>query len=94
VTRSALATFIGVYLDEDLFEAYVDEFEAADAFLVEQPTHAANMAREIDQLLASHPDEGSLATFMNSLGMGIDTDGLTNHEWLNKIADRVRVATA
>jgi len=94
VTRSALATFVGVYLDEDLFEAYRDEYEAADAFVNEQSRHAATLAGEIDQLLRSHADESALASHLGDLGLGINTDGLTCREWLTRIADRVRAASA
>lgn len=88
--RSALATFVGVYLDEDLFEAYADEFEALAAFMAEQPEHSSKLPGEIDELLASDPSDAELRIVLRDLGMGIDTNAATYREWLAKIADRVR----
>lgn len=93
MSRSALATFVGVYLDEDLFEAYGDEYEAADAFVAEQPRHAATLAAEIDQLLRSNADESALARQLRDLGLGINTGDVTYREWLTHIANHVRTAT-
>ncbi|GAA4737059.1 hypothetical protein GCM10023350_21260 [Nocardioides endophyticus] len=93
MSRSALSTFVGVYLDEDIFENYANEFEAVDDFAGKNPELASKLPAEILSVLGTHDDEASLEALLQEFGIGIDTDGLTYREWLTQIADRVRAAT-
>ena len=89
--QSALSSFVGVYLDEDLIEAYVDEFDAADAFRREQPARAVELADEIDQLLASRDSESEILAELQRFGLNIVPEGgIGYREWLTQIARRVR----
>jgi hypothetical protein len=92
--NDALSVFVGVYLDEDLFDSYRDELEAADAFMTREPQLARSLSTEISHLLYDARDEMKLEARLVEMGMGIDTNGLTYREWLTRIADHVSRATS
>lgn len=93
-TESALAVFVGAYLNQDLYDFYEDEFAAVRDFAAQDPDLAAELPDEIDTALARHRDEFSLQQFLDGLGLEITPSDVTYREWLTQLADRARSATA
>lgn len=92
---SALAVLVGGYFHQDVFDVYEDEFAAADDFARSDPGLAAQLLADIPDLLDESPDEECLKTQLEGLGLAFRPDeGTTYREWLTRIADRVRAATA
>lgn len=92
--RSALATLMGGYFHQDVFDIYPDEFAAVDDFARSAPAYAATLPDEIADVLRRLPNEDALETYLAQLGCAIDSGDVTYREWLTQIADRVRSATA
>lgn len=92
--ESALAVFVGAYLNQDLFDLYEDEFAALDDFAMQDPKLVRSLPDEITAAVQRNPDEDSLRRFLGELGIEVEpSSGLTYREWLTQIADRVRATT-
>lgn len=94
LTYPGLEHLFGAYLNQDVFEFYPDEFAAAEAFATEDPQRAASAADEIDQLMSHSPEEASLISALDQLGVEIQPVGLSHQAWLAQIAGRVRATLA
>ena len=89
--KSALATLVGAYLHEDVFELYADEFAAVDAFVSGAPDIATALIDDIDDVLSRSSGEEELRRSLEALGLAIEpAAGVTYREWLTQIADRAR----
>ncbi|KQW49092.1 hypothetical protein ASC77_10345 [Nocardioides sp. Root1257] len=90
----ALWHLMGAYLHQD-FDAFGTIDENIDLFVVDSPDLAPALPSEIDRALRALPTEAALEAFVDDLGCQVRApDNLTYREWLTRIADRVRAATA
>lgn len=90
---SDLTRLFGAYLNQDVFDLYEDEFEAAADFASDDPHGAEAAAKEIDRVLEGSADDLQIQAALHHVGLEIGPVNLSYREWLTKLADRLRAAT-
>jgi hypothetical protein len=90
----ALWHLMGAYLHQDyVYDGTIDD--NVDLFVVETPALAPALPAEVERALRELSTETDVKSFVLDLGcQATPPSGLTYREWLTRIADRVRTATA
>jgi CdiI immunity protein len=63
----ALAQLMGAYFHQDWYDAGTED-DVVEKFLRDAPDVARRLPEEIDTALSTHADEGSLRSYLRSLG--------------------------
>ncbi|GAB6986308.1 contact-dependent growth inhibition system immunity protein [Nocardioides pyridinolyticus] len=90
--KPALATLVGAYLNQDVYDFYPDEMAAVDDFVKLDPQGANELPGEIDEVLETRSDT-QIDALLISYGIGFVPGELGYRGWLAKIADRVRASS-
>ena len=91
--KPALATRVGAYLNQDVFDFYPDELAAIDDFIQSEPEGVATLRAELAEILATRSDE-EIDALVTNHGIGFIPGELGYRGWLVTIAERVRAASA
>ena len=91
----ALEQLLGGYLHEDWGDDYTDVWQAVDAFVDRQPSHAPAVPGEITRLLSECDSETVLEQRLTDLGLAYYPPGLgwqSYRAWLLAVGNRVEQA--
>ena len=90
-----LASFVGIYFNQDWPEDYGTEEASIDAFLVDTPAERAALLNELDWVLEHFSSEQELGAYLEQQGSEylppVEAGGYRG--WLIRIAERVRATT-